>query len=99
MPVDLLQNCLRKLVPFQQMPKVKQGRGIRHIFHTQINSSKSSQSLTVVKCIFEGFVSQGVPLLKKIDSQHSLYPDGRTSAASVGIVWLNQFNELRPRDD
>src|SRR5215217_283296 len=40
MPVDLFQNCLRELVPFQQMPKVKQGRGIRHVFYTQIDSSK-----------------------------------------------------------
>jgi hypothetical protein len=54
------------------------------------------EGLTVVERVFEGFVSQAIPLLEKINPQPPLQPDGRASAFAFGIEWFDDGQRFRP---
>jgi hypothetical protein len=49
--------------------------------------------------LFDRGITEVEPLLKEVDSQHSLERDRRTTELSAGIVWLDQGAQPFPRDD
>ena len=81
------------------MPEVQEGGGVRHAFGAQINAGKTLQRMAVVERVFERLVGQPIPLLEEIDAQHPLQTDGWATALALGIMRLNDGQQLGPRDD
>jgi len=52
---------------FEQTAEFQERGGVRHALGGQINAGKALEGLTVVERVFEGFVSQAIPLLEKIN--------------------------------
>jgi len=65
----------------------------------RVDAGKSAQRLAVIECIFERFVSQGIPLLEKVNAQHPLDADRRPPALAMGIMRLDHRTQPWPRHD
>ena len=97
--VDGGEDAFAQVVRFEQPPEFQERGGVRHALGGQINAGKSLECLTVVERVFKGFVGQAIPLPEKIDPQHTLQPDGRTSAFAFGIEWLKDGQQFGPRNE
>jgi len=88
-----------EVVRFQQMPEVQQRGGVGHAFGGQINPRKTLEGVAVVAGVLESFITEGIPLLEKIDAQHPFQTDGRTTTFALRIEGFDDGEQLFPRDD
>jgi len=78
------------------MAEVQHCRRVRHRVAVQLNAGKAAQRLAVINRIFERLIGQRVPLLKKVNAQHSLKADRPTPALPLWIVRLDHRHQLAP---
>ena len=97
--VDGGEDPFAQVVRFEEATEFQERGGVGHALGTEINAGQVLQRLAVVEGVFEGFVGEGIPLLEEIHPQHPLQSDGRTSAFALGIMRLDDDQQLGPRDD
>jgi hypothetical protein len=97
--VDGGEEAFAEVMGFEPPPEFQERGGVGHALGGQIHAGEPSQRLTVIECVFEGFVGQAIPLLEEIHPQHPLQPDGRASPFALRIERFNDRQQPRPRDD
>src|SRR5215813_5337368 len=99
MLVDFLKQFLGQSMPLEQMPKIQNRCFIRHLVLAQLDASKPSQRLNVIKGIFHRWIGEVEPLLQKVNPQHLLQCHRRSPVSRSRIVSLDHSQQLRPRYD
>src|SRR5215470_10414861 len=79
------------------MAEAAHRRLVRHRLTAEINPDKNPHRLRIVKRLFDRRVRQIEPLLQEIDAQHPLDTDRRSAVTGLGIEWLDQLAQRRPR--
>ena len=81
------------------MPEVQQRGGVGHAFGGQINPRKTLEGVAVVAGVLESFITEGIPLLEKIDAQHPFQTDGRTTTFALRIEGFDDGEQFRPGNE
>ena len=89
---DLVKQAFGQLVLLQPVTEVQHRRRVRHRVAVQIDAGKAAQCLAVVKRILDRLVGQPVPLLHKVDPQHTLQPDWRPAAFAFRVERLQTLH-------
>ncbi len=97
MLVDGGKQSVGQLVLFQQMAEVQQGGFVRD--GVQGEAGELAHGGDLVQAFFHGGIGQAVPVLQAVDAQHGGQRVGAATVARLGIHWIDDGFELRPRHD
>ena len=96
---DSREDCLRQVVPLEQMAEVEDRRLVGDRVAAELQAAERAHRMDVVERFLRARIGQPVPLLQAVDAQH----DGkrkRPPAAlwtALGIMRLDHGLERRPR--
>src|SRR5438105_7052168 len=90
-------SSLAQIVRFEQMTEAAHRRLVGHRLAAEVDVDKMPHGRRIVERLFHRRVRQIEPLLQEIDPQHPLDPDRRAAIARLGIEWLDQRAQRRPR--
>jgi len=94
--IDGGQDLLRQPVFFQEMPKPADAALIWNHPAETVKSQKGLETQAVIEGFFHQRITQIVPQLEEMNTQHDSQLMGRTPAMAV-IMWMNHFLQLLPR--
>jgi hypothetical protein len=86
-----------QIVTFQQMPKVQQGRGVRHPLPAQVDAAELAKHGDIVEGVFAGFVGQIEPVGDAVHPQHAFQPHRRPAIPGLRVMRFDHGAELGPR--
>ena len=98
---DSREDCLRKVVPLEQMAEVEDRRLVRDRVAAEFQAGERAHRMNVVERFLRTRIGQSIPLLQAVDAQH----DGKRKRepaslwTALGIMRLDHGLELRPRHD
>jgi hypothetical protein len=99
--LQVLAHRLKQRLPqgmlLQQMPEVENGRLVWHSLPSQVDADKAAHRAGLIEGFLRTRIRQVEPVLVKVDAQHPLQTDRRTTISRFGIVWLNALTQLIPR--
>ena len=84
--LDVIEDCLTKVMLFQQMPKLQQGGRVRNLLLQEVDSYEAPHGVTIVDRILEAFIRQVEPDLKQVHPEHNLDSAWRTAALPMWII-------------
>src|SRR5437660_6948685 len=96
-PLHFVEQQLAQIVRFEQMTEAAHRRLVGHRLAAEVDVDKMPHGRRIVERLFHRRVRQIEPLLQEIDPQHPLDPDRRAAIARLGIEWLDQRAQRRPR--
>ena len=94
--VDLLEERRAEALLLDPVAKLTDRRLIRSGLDGQVETSKARHRAAIVKSLFHGRIRPIKPLLQKVDAEHALQSDRRTTVASRRIVGSNNGSQLLP---
>lgn len=97
--VDRLEDGLGELVFLQQMPEGEQRGGIRRRVLQQVHADEVANGLAVVDGFLHRLVTQAKAVLRDIHAQHALQADRGAPPLALGVVRLDERDELGPGRD
>jgi hypothetical protein len=97
MAMDLLEQAAAQLVLFQQMAEAAHRRLVGNWLAPQVDADEATHRQRVVESFLDRRVRQVEPVLEKVDAQHPLQTDRRTTVAGLRINRFDQPTQATPR--
>jgi Reverse transcriptase (RNA-dependent DNA polymerase) len=94
---DLGEDGLTEVVLLEQVAELQDGGGVGHRLAAEVDADECTQCRRVVQGFFAGHVSQVEPVLQQVNAQHALQTDRRAAVAGLGVVRLDQSDQIGPR--
>ena len=89
MKVDRLQHGSAKVVLFEKVAELADGSFVGYRFVAKIDPGEAPHQRRVVQRFFHRWIGEVEPLLKKVDSQHTLDTHRTASVARLRIMRLH----------
>ena len=85
-----------KPVCLDQMEELAYSGFVRCGFAANVDSHKPAHRRKIIDRILSLQIRKFEPLLQKLNAQHALHTNRRTTALALGIVWLKESTQSRP---
>ena len=97
--LDRFENLLAEVVLLKQVPEAENRCLIRDSIADQIDPSKAADGPNLDQRILHGWITEAVPLLHQVNTEHCGQWVRRTAtfAAGLWVVRLDQINKCLPR--
>lgn len=96
---DRAKQLIAQFMPLQQVAKIENGRFIRNRLAPEIDADKSAHGPGFIQRLFSTGVRQIEPVLQKVDAQHALQANGRSTITGPGVERLDNLTQLAPGYD
>src|ERR1043165_6441394 len=97
--VDPFKHRSGQLVLLEQVPEVQNRRLVRDRVLGKLDPCEPPHRLAVVDRFFSSWIREVEPDLQKVDPQHLLQSQRRSSLARLRVMRLDQLQKLPPRHD
>jgi hypothetical protein len=91
-----LEDAPPKLVALQQMAELADRGLVGHRLMAQVDAGELANRHRLVQRLLNGRITEVEPVLQEVNAQHALQPHGRSAAACLRVVRLEQGAQIGP---